>query len=79
MKISEAIKERILNICDEKNISINKLAIMSGLTQSTLQSIISGKSQNPKLLTIVRICESLEIDLQDFFDDSIFKNIDSQL
>lgn len=79
MKISEAIKKRILNICDEKEISINKLAIMSGLTQSTLQSIISGKSQNPKLLTIVRICESLEIDLQEFFNDPIFKNIDSQL
>lgn len=66
MNISEAIKKRILNICDEKEISINKLAIMSGLTQSTLQSIISGKSQNPKLLTIVRICESLEMDLQEF-------------
>ena len=79
MNISEAIRKRILNICDEKEISINKLAIMSGLTQSTLQSIISGKSQNPKLLTIVRICESLEIDLQEFFNDPIFKNIDSQL
>lgn len=79
MNISEAIKKRILNICDEKEISINKLAIMSGLTQSTLQSIISGKSQNPKLLTIVRICESLEMDLQEFFNDPIFKNIDSQL
>lgn len=79
MIISEAIKTRILNICNEKNISINKLAIMSGLTQSTLQSIISGKSKNPKLLTIVRICESLEIEVKDFFDDKIFKNLDSQL
>lgn len=79
MIISEAIKIRILNICNEKNISINKLALMSGLTQSTLQSIISGKSKNPKLLTIVRICESLEIELKDFFDDKIFKNLDSQL
>lgn len=79
MNISEAIKKRILNICDEKEISINKLVIMSGLTQSTLQSIISGKSQNPKMLTIVRICESLEIDIQEFFNDPIFKNIDSQL
>lgn len=79
MLISEAVSKRIMNLCDEKNISINKLAIMSGITQSTLQSIISGKSKNQKILTIVRICDSLEMSLKDFFDDKLFKNIDSEL
>lgn len=67
MKVAEAISQRIIELCDENNISINKLAIMSGLTQSTLQSIMSGKSKNPKMLTIVRICDSLNMDLSDFF------------
>lgn len=79
MLISEAVSKRIMNLCDEKNISINKLAIMSGITQSTLQSIISRKSKNQKILTIVRICDSLEMSLKDFFDDKLFKNIDSEL
>ncbi|HHX67819.1 MAG TPA: helix-turn-helix transcriptional regulator [Gallicola sp.] len=79
MKISEAIAQRILNLCDSKNISINKLAIMSGLTQSTVQSIICGKSKNPKLLTIVRICDSLNIKLEDFFADKLFNNLDIEL
>ena len=79
MLISKAVAKRIQNLCDEKNISINKLAIMSGLTQSTLQSIISDKSKNPKLLTVVRICESLDMPLKEFFDDEVFKNLDSQL
>lgn len=51
MKIAEAVVKRILDICNEENISINKLAIMSSLTQSTVQSIISGKSKHPKLST----------------------------
>lgn len=79
MKISEAIAQRIINLCDSKNISINKLAIMSGLTQSTVQSIISGKSKNPKLLTIVRICDSLDIRLEEFFTDKLFYNLDIEL
>lgn len=79
MKIAEAIAKRILNLCDKNNISINKLAIMSGLTQSTIQSVISGKSKNPKILTIVRICDSLNIRLEDFFADELFYNLDIEL
>ncbi len=79
MKIAEAVAKRILNLCEEKNISINKLAIMSGLTQSTVQSIICGKSTNPKLLTIVRICDSLNIKLEDFFADKLFDGLDIEL
>ena len=79
MKIAEAIAKRILNLCDKNNISINKLAIMSGLTQSTIQSVISGKSKNPKMLTIVRICDSLNMKLDDFFADELFYNLDIEL
>lgn len=79
MKISEAIAQRIISLCSEKNISINKLAIMSGLTQSTIQSIICGKSKNPKLLTIVRICDSLNIKLEEFYADKLFDDLDIEL
>lgn len=76
MTIAEAVSKRIENICKEKNISINKLATMSCITQSTLQSIMDGSSTNPKLLTISRICYGLNISLSDFFDDKIFNNLE---
>lgn len=79
MKIAEAISQRIINLCNDNNISINKLALMGGQTQSTLQSLVNGKSKNPKLLTIVRVCDSLNITLDEFFNDSLFKNIDTEL
>lgn len=78
MKISEAIAQKILNIIKEKDITINKLATICCLTQSTVDSLLNGKSKNPKLLTIVRICDGLNITLQDFFDDEIFKNLDRE-
>lgn len=78
MKISEAMSKKLLKICEERGISVNKLANMCCLTQSTVQNIIEGNSTNPKLLTVVRICEGLEIFLSEFFDDELFSNIDRE-
>lgn len=78
MTISNAIRKKISKICKEQNITVNKLATISGITQSTLDNIMSGDSKNPKILTIVRICDGLDIKLYDFFQDDLFKNIDRE-
>lgn len=78
MKINEAIGIRLNQICNKKNISINKLASMSCLTQSTVQHLADGRSKNPKTLTIVRICDGLGIKLKDFYNDPIFDDIDRE-
>ena len=78
MKIREAISEKINKIIIEKDITINKLSSISCLTQSTVESLVNGKSKNPKLLTIVRICDGLGITLSEFFNDDLFKNIDRE-
>ena len=70
MRISEAISKKLNKICNERNISVNKLASISLLTQSTVQHLINADSKNPKLLTIVRICDGLGIDIHDFFATS---------
>lgn len=76
MNIAESTAQRILDLCQENNISINKLANLSGITQSTLNSIVNGESKNPQLKTIVKICYGLDISLKTFFDNHIFDNID---
>ena len=78
MKLSEAIATKILKICNENNISINKLANICCLTQSTVQNLVEQNSKNPKLLTIIRICDGLNISLSDFFNDELFNNIDRE-
>lgn len=78
MKITEAMSEKITKILREKDITINKLASISCLTQSTVDSLVNGKSKNPKLLTIIRICDGLGITLSEFFDDKLFINIDRE-
>lgn len=78
MKIDAAMSEKITKILREKDITINKLSSISCLTQSTVDSLVNGKSKNPKLLTIVRICDGLGITLSEFFDDEVFINIDRE-
>lgn len=73
--LSEAIVNKIKRLCQEKNISINQLAYKSYLSQSTLQSIMSGTTKNPKIITLILICYGFGITLQEFFSDKIFQNI----
>lgn len=76
MKLNEAVAARILEYCNNRNITVNKLCTMSGVIQSTVNSIFSGRSQNPKLQTIACLCEGLSISLSEFFDSPLFSNLD---
>lgn len=77
MKINDAIKTRILNLCTENKITINELAVLSGLRATTIYSVINGKSKNPSFVTIKKICSGFDISIRDFFDDKVFNNIDT--
>lgn len=78
MRVSEAIAKKLIKICKERKMSVNKLAITCCLTQSTVENILAGNSKNPKILTIVRICDGLEISLSEFFNDELFKNLERE-
>lgn len=67
-----AVRNRILQLCGEREISINKLATISALPPSSIKNILYGKSQNPKLITIKVICDGLGISLGDFFSSPEF-------
>ncbi len=74
-----AVKNRILSLCGERNITINKLATISALPASSIKNIIYGKSLNPKLLTIKMICDGLNITLAEFFDNEEFNNLEQEI
>ena len=62
----DALQELILRLCSEKNITVNKLASLSNLTQSTVDSILKGKSRNPTIKTLQKISDGFKIDYGDF-------------
>ena len=74
MFLKDAIQMRINELCDERNITINKLSIMCGITQSTLANLKARPQTNVSTLTILRICRGLNITMEDFFQHDLFKN-----
>ena len=74
-----AVKNRILQLCGERDISINRLATLSALPPSSVKNILYGKSQNPKLLTIKLICDGLGITLGEFFNTPEFDALEQEI
>ncbi len=74
-----AVKARILELCEQKNMTIYRLALESGVSQSTIKSILYGKSKNPGVVTLKMLCDGLGIDIITFFNTEIFKNLSQEI
>ena len=79
MNTKNAVANRIIELCNQKNIAINALANMAGISPSTLYSVLNEKSQNPGIVTIKKLCDGLEISLYDFFNTEIFKTLEQEI
>ena len=79
MNIGEAVKLRIIELCKENKITLNKLSTISGITQSTLNNIISGRNNSTTVSTIKKICDGLEITIQEFFNSEFFDNLEQEI
>lgn len=79
VNIGEAVRERILELCRERNISINRLCSMSGVTQSTVNNIISGRNNSATISTIKKLCDGLDISIEDFFNSDLFRNLEQEV
>jgi len=73
------VKNRILYLCEEKKITINKLSTESGVAPSTIKNILYGKSHNPGIVTLKMLCDGLGITLTDFFDTDVFRNLEQEI
>ena len=76
MTLTDAIASRLYALCDERNISLNRLCAMCGITQSTLNNIVNTGSRNPTVTTLKRVCDGCGITLAEFFDDPVFREVD---
>ena len=75
----EAIAKRIIELCEERNMAINALANVSGVSPSTVYSMLNEKSQNPGTVSIKKLCDGLEISLREFFDSPIFDDLEQEI
>lgn len=79
MDTRKAVANRLLELCEEKNLSVNALARISAVPPSTLKNIINGRSQNAGIVTLKKLCDGLEISLYDFFNTDPFKTLEQEI
>ncbi|MBR7116180.1 MAG: helix-turn-helix transcriptional regulator [Clostridia bacterium] len=79
MTIGEATRKRILELCKDRGITLNKLAIISGITQSTLNNVISGRNNSVTVSTLKKVCDGLDITIIDFFNCELFIDLEQEV
>ena len=73
------VRNRILQLCGERDITINKLANISAVSPSTVKSILYGESNDPKIITIKKLCDGLDITLGEFFSTPEFDGLEQEI
>ncbi len=79
MDIKDVVVKRFLKLCEERNIKINELANLSGVTPSTAYSMIDDTRRDISIRTIKKFCDGLEITLGEFFSTEEFDNLEQEI
>ena len=74
MLLEDAIRKRINKLAKQRGITINKVSTLAGMTHTTLLSFMNEETHDPRISTLLHVCEAFDIELNEFFDDSVFKN-----
>lgn len=79
MTVKEAVTRRILELCHQKDISVNALAMSSGVSPSTVYSMLNQKSMNPGVVSIKKLCDGMDITVRQFFDSELFDDLEQEI
>ena len=79
MTVGEAVRQRIIQLCQDRDISINKLSSISGVTQSTVNNIVSGRNNSATVSTIKKLCDGLGITIDEFFHSDLFAGLEQEI
>lgn len=79
MDTRKAVSNRLLELCAQRDMAVNALARLSAVPPSTLKNIINGKSLNPGIVTIKKLCDGLDVTLIEFFDTKDFKELEQEI
>lgn len=79
MKMKEAIVKRFQQLCRERSIKYNELATMSGVTPSTVYSMMDMRRKDVSVITVQKLCDGLDISISDFYNDPIFEQLEQEI
>ena len=79
MNTKKAVAKRILELCEERNMAVNALATVSGVSPSTIYSMLNEKRKNPGVVSLKKLCDGLEISIREFFNSGLFDDLEQEI
>ena len=79
MGISDAVRDRLVELIKEKDLTINGLSNLAAVAQSTVDDFVRGKSINIRIITLKKLIDALDMTITDFFDTETFRNLDQEI
>ncbi len=79
MSVKDAVAQRIANLCKQRNMRTNELANISGITSSTLYSLLDPRRRDVSIITIKKICDGLDMSLEEFFASEEFSALEQEI
>lgn len=79
MTAKEAVAKRILELCRQKDMTVNALATASGVSPSTVYSMLNEKSRNPGVVSLKKLCDGFDISVRMFFDSELFDDLEQEI
>lgn len=79
MFIKDAVVRRLQNICAARHIRYNELATRSGVTPSTVYSLMDPRRRDVSVTTLKKLCDGLDITITEFFEDDLFRTLEQEM
>lgn len=79
MGIADAVRARLYELLDERELTINGLSMLAGVTQSTANDFLKGTSSNIGIITLKKLIDGLDMTITEFFDSDLFRNLNQEI
>lgn len=79
MSVKDTVANRFQQLCAQRNIKPNELANLSGVTPSTVYSMLDIRRRDISILTIKKLCDGLNISLGEFFSTPEFDALEQEI
>ena len=79
MGVKDAVASRFQELCEQRHIRFNELAVRAGITPSTVYSLLDGRRRDVSITTIKKLCDGLDLSLEEFFAGQVFRDLDQEI
>ncbi len=79
MSVKDAVAARFAALCREREIKPNELATLSGVTPSTVYSMLDARRRDVSVVTVKKLCDGLGITLGEFFSAPEFDELEQEI